>query len=64
MLEELKIEKENIKNAKKIAEEEKQLSLKDAPKKIQIERKVPPKIKEFLEKKENPDSPDSEGGDA
>lgn len=56
MLKELKIEKENIKNAKKIAEEEKQLSLKDAPKKIKIEKKVPPKIKEFLEKKENWDS--------
>jgi hypothetical protein len=62
MLEELKQEKEEIKKSKK--EEEKQLSLKDAPKKIKIEKKVPPKIKEFLEKKENPDSPHLQGGDA
>jgi len=63
MLEELKIEKENIKKAKKQSEEEKQLQLKDTPKKIQIEKKVPPKIKNFLEKKENPDSTHLQVGD-
>jgi len=59
MLEELKVEKENIKNAKKQAEDEKQLKLEDTPKKIKIEKKVPEKIKNFLEKKENPDLEDS-----
>jgi flagellar motor protein MotB len=53
MLEELKKEKENIKNEKKEAENKKQLQLQDVPKKIQIEKKVPIKIKSFLEKKEN-----------
>ena len=56
MLEELKIEKEKIADAKKqskIDEEEKQLQLRDAPKKIQIEKKVPEKIKSFMEKKKN-----------
>jgi len=52
MLEELKQEKENINNAKKQAEEEKQMKLEDMPKKIQIEKKVPEKIKKFLDKKE------------
>jgi S-DNA-T family DNA segregation ATPase FtsK/SpoIIIE len=52
MLEELKLEKENIKNSKKNIEDEKQLQLEDAPKKIQIEKKVPPKIKSFMDKKE------------
>ncbi len=55
MLEELKAEKEEIKIAKKKKEDEKQLKLEDAPKKINIEKKVPPKIKQFLDKKENPE---------
>jgi hypothetical protein len=59
MLEELRIEKEEIKKAKleekenkKIEEEERQMKLDEAPKKIQIHKKVPEKIKNFMEKKE------------
>ena len=59
MLEELRIEKDKISEAKKQTkldekkiEEERQLELKDAPKKIQIQKKVPEKIKTFMENKE------------
>lgn len=50
MLKELKQEKENIKNVKKEANNKNQLQLKDTPKKIQIEKKIPIKIKNFMEK--------------
>ena len=63
MLEELKKQKEEIEQAKKKAfleeekrKEEKQMQLEDMPKKIHIEKKVPPKVKEFLEKKEKEDN--------
>jgi len=59
MLEELKIEKDKIaeerrqvKLNEKKEEEERQLQLKDAPKKIQIQKKVPEKLKKFMESKE------------
>ncbi len=52
MLAELKAEKVKIKEQKN----EKQLELKDAPKKIQIEKKVPAKIKNYLENKDKPES--------
>jgi PP-loop superfamily ATP-utilizing enzyme len=48
MLKELKIEKEKIREEKR----EKQLQLKDMPKKIHIEKKVPKKIKNYLEQKQ------------
>ncbi len=51
MLAELKAEKVKIKEEKSA----KQLELKDAPKKIQIEKKVPEKIKNYMENKNNPD---------
>ena len=67
MLEELKIEKDKIaedrkqdKLEKKQLEEEKQLQLKDAPKKIQIEKKVPEKLKKFMDNKEGKTENDSE----
>jgi len=50
MLAELKAEKVKIKEEKK----SKQLELNDAPKRIQIEKKVPEKIKNYMENKNNP----------
>ncbi len=48
MLAELKAEKVKIQEEKK----QKQLQLKDAPKKIRIEKRVPEKIKSFMDKKD------------
>jgi len=50
MLAELKAEKVKIKEEKN----SKQLELKDAPKKIHIEKKVPEKIKNYMENKSDP----------
>lgn len=52
MLAELKAEQKKIKEEKNVQ----QLELKDAPKKITIEKKVPTKIKNYLENKDKPES--------